>query len=82
MKGTFTTELMSVLVLAGIEVIFFTVAGMGLCLGLVLDTELIIEMFLVLLSRACTEPFRFSYHHIGKGIEGAQEVWKGHRWDR
>lgn len=59
MKETFTTELMNVLVLAGVEVIFFAEAGMGLCLGFVLDTELMIEMFLVLLSRGCTETFLF-----------------------
>ena len=34
---------MSVLVLAGIELIFFIVAGMGLCSGFVLETVLITQ---------------------------------------
>ena len=33
----------SVLVLAGVELIFFIVAGMGLCFGFVLETVLIIQ---------------------------------------
>ena len=33
----------NVLVLAGIELIFFTVASMGLCFGFVLETVLITE---------------------------------------
>ena len=35
--------LAAVLVLAGIELIFFIVAGMGLCLGFVLETVLIMQ---------------------------------------
>ena len=34
---------LAVLVLAGIELIFFTVASMGLCFGFVLKTVLIIQ---------------------------------------
>ena len=43
------------LVLAGIELIFFIVAGMGLRFGFVLKTVLIIEVFSLLLSSAYTE---------------------------
>ena len=44
--------------MAGIEFIFFTVAGMGLCFGFVLETVLIDNpgMFWLLLSRAYPEP--------------------------
>lgn len=34
---------LSVLVLAGVKLVFFTVAGMRLCFGLVLETVLIIQ---------------------------------------
>lgn len=68
MKETYTTELMSVLLLAGIKVICFTVAGMRLCLGFVLDTELKTEMFLVLLIRACIEPFLFFIPPYWRGL--------------
>lgn len=37
------TCILNVLVLAGIESIFFTAAGMGLCFGFVLATVLTIE---------------------------------------
>jgi len=36
-------ECQPVLVLAGIELIFFLVAGMGLCFGFVLETELVTQ---------------------------------------
>ena len=35
--------LFDVWVLAGVELIFFIVAGMGLCIGFVLETVLIIQ---------------------------------------
>ena len=37
-------NLVSVLVLAGVELIFFTVASMGLCFEFVLETVLIIQV--------------------------------------
>lgn len=43
------------LVLAGIETIFFIVSGMGLCFGFGLKTALTIEMFLLIVSNAYTE---------------------------
>lgn len=52
-----------VLVSAGVELTFFTVAGMWLCFGLVLGTNGHsgdnAGMFLFLLSRARTEPRHF-----------------------
>lgn len=47
------------LILAGMELIFFTVAGVGLCFRFVLKTAMIIEMFSLLLSSACTAPKPF-----------------------
>lgn len=42
-------------VLVGPESIFFTVAGVELCVGFVLNTGMIKEMVLLLLSRAYTQ---------------------------
>ena len=51
---------MSVLLLAGVELVFLPVASMGLCFGFVLKTGPDnTEMFLLLLSRAYTEPRPF-----------------------
>lgn len=51
----------SVLVLAGAELIFFTVSGVGVCFGFVLEHRVDdIEMFLLLLSRAYNRAKAFS----------------------
>lgn len=52
------------LVLAGIETIFFIVSGMGLCFGFGLKTALTIEMFLLIVSKG----------------GGAQAPGRGHSW--
>ena len=44
-QNVICTESMYVLVLAGIELIFFTVASMGLCFGFELETVLITGIF-------------------------------------
>lgn len=44
---------------AGVKLIFFTLAGMGLCFGFVLNRVMMIEMFLLLLRRAYTDPRPF-----------------------
>lgn len=48
------------LVLAGIETIFFVVSGMGLYFGFGLKTALTIEIFLLIVSNAYTESRPFS----------------------
>ena len=67
------------LVLAGIELIFFIVASMGLCFGFVLETVLIIEMFSLLLSRAYTEsrPFLLLTPPRQRGGWGCTRSWEG-----
>ena len=42
-EGSGTLGMLIVLVLGGVELIFFTVASMGLCFGFVLGTVLIIQ---------------------------------------
>lgn len=57
-----------VLVWAGVDLIFFRVSDLGLCLEFVLETELITQgMFLFLLVRAFTKsrPFLLLPHLLG-----------------
>ena len=51
------------LVLAGIELIFFTVASMGLCFGFVLETGLIIQGCLVIAEQCLHRVKAFSASH-------------------
>lgn len=50
-----------VLLLAGVELIFFRVAGRGLCFGFVLKTVRIIKRKFVVAEQGCTEPRPFLF---------------------
>lgn len=65
--------------LAEIELIFTTVAGMGLCFVFVLETVLIHEMFLLLQSRA--QPGLLLTPHARQEDGGSEGAWKGHAQD-
>lgn len=62
------------LVLSAVEFVFFTVAGMGLCFGVVLNIDRVdnADTLLLLLVRDCTEP----RPHLG-GDWGYMGCWKG-----
>lgn len=46
-------DLQPVLLLAGEELIFFSVTGVGLCFGSVLNTGLIIQIYFFLIAEQC-----------------------------
>lgn len=71
----------SLLVLTGIELIFFTVTDMEHCFGFVMNTGLITKMILLLLSRACKSQglFCFEYCHDGKEVGDIWEVERGQK---
>ena len=73
-----------VLVLAGIELIFFTVASMGLHFGFALETVLIIQRCFPYCWAVLTQSQGlscFSHHPASEEAGGAQEVGKGHSRD-
>ena len=72
------------LVLAGIELIFFIVAGMGLRFGFVLKTVLITQGCFHYCRAVLTQSqglFCVSPHPTSEEAGGAQEVGRGHSWD-
>jgi len=73
-----------VLVLAGVELIFFIVAIMGLCFGFVLETVLVIQGCFSYCRAGLTQSqgrFCYSAHPTGERAEGAQGAERGHGWD-
>ena len=81
---TYTLSCSFVLVLAGIELIFFIVASTGLCFGFVLKTVLIIQGCFHYCRAVLTQSqglFCFSPHPTSEKAGGAQEVGRGHSWD-
>ena len=70
------------LVLAGTELIFFTVSSMRLCSGFVLKTVLIIQRCFSHCWAVLTQSqglFCFSPHPTSEWAEGAQEAGRGHK---
>ncbi|XP_058717491.1 uncharacterized protein LOC131591071 [Poecile atricapillus] len=62
--------------------IFFPVSDTGLSLRFVLNTGMIMEMLLLLLSSGHMEPRPFPFHSVTLGLGGSWEVGRGHSWDR
>lgn len=69
-----------VLVLAGIESIFFTVAVTGLCFRFVLKTVYNIEMFFVIAEQDLHRAKAILDCHIGKEVGNEWEVKRRLRW--
>jgi len=73
-----------VVVLAGIELIFFVVAGMGLCFGSSLKTMLISQGCFSYCLAVLTQSqglFCFSHHSTSEQAWSVQEVGRGHSLD-
>jgi len=84
MYESLNTILVFVLVLAGIELIFFLVAGIGLCFGLVLETVLVTQRCFGHCWAVLTQssgPSCPSHRPTGEWAGGARGAGRGHSRD-